>query len=168
MLYKAFYNSNLGQITMLSDGQYITDLRFEQDRFYDNYKVEQAMEADLSIFELTRKWLDTYFAEKEPTFTVPIKLEGTEFQMQVWQLLQKIPYGITITYKELADKVALIRGQQHMSAQAVGNAVGRNPISIIVPCHRVIGAKKKLVGYASGVDIKAALLASEGVLDVEY
>lgn len=111
----------------------------------------------LEIFEETRMWLDIYFAGQEPDFTPRIVLNGTTFRNRVWNELLRIPYGATITYGELAKKVGC------HSARAIGNAVGHNPISIIVPCHRVVGSGGTLTGYAGGIDRKKALLTMEGV-----
>ncbi|MGN0733289.1 MAG: methylated-DNA--[protein]-cysteine S-methyltransferase [Emergencia sp.] len=116
----------------------------------------------LPVFEQTRRWLDIYFEGREPDFTPPLHLIGTDFRKEVWDILKQIPYGQTKTYGEIAEELAARRGIRRMSAQAVGGAVGHNNISIIVPCHRVIGADGSLTGYAGGTDIKAELLRLEG------
>ncbi len=113
------------------------------------------------VLEYAKLWLNKYFSGTEPDFSVPLHLIGTEFQVDVWKILCEIPYGQTMTYAEVAQKAAKKRGLKHMSAQAVGGAVARNPISLIVPCHRVIRASGDLGGYASGVGIKEALLRLE-------
>ena len=110
------------------------------------------------------RWLDIYFSGATPDFTPSLHFSGTPFQMEVWNILQTIPYGETMTYGEIASILAKQQGFLSMSAQAVGNAVGRNPVSIIVPCHRVIGANGNLTGYAGGIDKKRALLTLEGSL----
>lgn len=117
----------------------------------------------LTVFEQTRNWLDIYFEGREPDFMPPLHLIGTDFRKEVWKILLQIPYGQTVTYGEIAEELAKSRGIRRMSAQAVGGAVGHNNISIIVPCHRVIGADGSLTGYAGGMEIKARLLWLEGV-----
>ncbi len=131
----------------------------------DNHSIEEARfkEKELPVFDAVKTWLDIYFSGKEPDFMPPIHLTGSPFRLSVWKLLQQIPYGKTMTYGELARRIAGQRGLLHMSAQAVGGAVGHNPISIIVPCHRVVGSDGSLTGYAGGVDKKQRLLALEGV-----
>lgn len=115
------------------------------------------------LFHKTCCWLDQYFAQQEPQLDIPLCLKGTAFEMRVWSLLKTIPYGTTTTYGTLAHKICEQLGREHMSAQAVGGAVGRNPISIIVPCHRVLGAQGQLTGYAGGLKLKQQLLQLEGV-----
>ena len=113
------------------------------------------------ILALAIQWLDLYFSGKNPDFTPPVHLEGTKFQLSVWKLLQQIPYGETISYGELAKKIAKEKGISRMSAQAVGGAVGHNPVSIFVPCHRVVGTNGSLTGYAGGIQRKMELLTLE-------
>ena len=120
------------------------------------------------VFEQAKKWLAIYFSGKEPDFKIPLHFIGTDFQNEVWEILSSIPYGQTTTYGEIAKQLAARRGLERMSAQAVGGAVGRNEISIIVPCHRVVGANGSLTGYAGGIDKKIALLQLEGALKKEY
>ena len=108
-----------------------------------------------------RRWLDIYFAGNEPDFTPPLHPIGTPFRMAVWRILLEIPYGVTTTYGAIAKRLAKERGLPQMSAQAIGSAVGRNPISLIIPCHRVIGRNGRLTGYAGGLHRKASLLAME-------
>ena len=117
-----------------------------------------------AVFERTKKWLDSYFSGHNPDFIPPICLKGTSFQEDVWEILNRIPYGKVISYGEIARQIAEKRGLKRMSAQAVGGAVGRNPIAIIVPCHRVIGSNGSFTGYAGGLDKKTELLKIEGVL----
>lgn len=112
----------------------------------------------------TKRWLDTYFSGREPDFAPPLHLIGTTFQNEVWQILLTIAYGQTMTYGEIAARIAARRGLAHMSAQAVGGAVGHNAISIIVPCHRVVGSDGSLTGYAGGLERKIALLHLERAL----
>ena len=113
------------------------------------------------MFEETRKWLDIYFSGKAPDFTPPLKMETTPFRKAVWELLLTIPFGQTLTYGGIADRVAKQMGLPHMSAQAVGGAVGHNPISLIIPCHRVVGTDGSLTGYAGGIEKKLHLLTME-------
>ena len=120
-------------------------------------------EESLPIFKDTCRWLDMYFSGKKPSFTPPIQMRTTPFRKQVWEILLQIPYGHTMTYGEISDKIAKEKGIKKMSAQAVGGAVGHNSISLIIPCHRVVGANGKLTGYAGGLDKKIYLLKLEGV-----
>lgn len=162
---KYFYNytSPLGNITLASDGRYITGLWFEGQKYFAEGMQAYSCKMSLPIFEQCIKWLDIYFGGTNPDFTVPVKFIGTPFQVMVWNILQRIPYGATTTYGEIARKIAELKGLCSMSSQAVGGAVGRNPISIIVPCHRVIGCNGKLTGYAGGLNRKQRLLQLEGI-----
>ena len=117
----------------------------------------------MCIRDRTRRWLDLYFSGREPGFTPALNPAGSAFRRAVWEILLKIPYGKTTTYGQIAREIAAARGLAKMSAQAVGGAVGHNEISIIIPCHRVIGAHGSLTGYASGIDRKIKLLQLEGV-----
>ena len=154
--YIAHYSSPLGGMTLASDGTALTGLWFNGQKYFaDTLKEVQTLNPNLPVFDLTRQWLDIYFSGKEPTFTPPLQIRGSTFRKQVWNLLLEIPYGRTMTYGEIARKL------QCKSAQAVGGAVGHNPISIIIPCHRVIGADGSLTGYAGGVERKASLLKLE-------
>ena len=156
MNHTAHYDSPLGGITLASDGRALTGLWFDgQKNFGSNLGTPASSPAELPIFSETRRWLDIYFSGREPDFTPPLLLQGPPFQKQVWLSLLTISYGQTVTYGELARRLGC------RSAQAVGGAVGRNPISIIVPCHRVVGANGTLTGYAAGLDRKQALLELE-------
>lgn len=117
----------------------------------------------VQALRMAKRWLDEYFTGIEPTVQVPLHLVGTDFQNEVWEILQTIPYGKTITYGDIAKQIAAKRGIARMSSQAVGGAVGHNPVSIIVPCHRVVGSNGNLTGYAGGIDKKVALLTLEGL-----
>ena len=117
----------------------------------------------LPVFALTKEWLDIYFRGKAPGFTPPLNIKTTPFRKAVWEILLTIPFGKTMTYGEIADRIARQNGLSRMSAQAVGGAVGHNAISLIIPCHRVVGANGSLTGYAGGIDKKAKLLALEQV-----
>lgn len=142
---------------MLSDGEYLTGLWFENQK---NQGQETAVEKDLPLFHQVVCYLDSYFSGKQPVCDFPLKIETTPFRQLVYQYLLKIPYGQVTSYDELAKVVARKTGK-HKCAQAIGQAVGHNPISIIVPCHRVISKNGKLTGYAGGLDKKAALLKLE-------
>lgn len=112
----------------------------------------------------TVRWLELYFSGKQPDFLPPLKPKGSAFRQEVWKLLQKIPYGQTTAYKRIAEEIAAAHGQRSMSAQAVGGAVSHNPISILIPCHRVLGTDGSLTGYAGGLEVKKYLLRLEGIL----
>ena len=155
------YISPLGGITLSSDSETLTGLWFDGQKFFPHKLISESTEAELQIFTQTCNWLDIYFSEKEPDFTPPISLHTTPFRKVVYDILLTIPYGQTMTYGEIANIIANQQGAEYMSAQAVGSAVGHNPISIIIPCHRVVGADGSLTGYAGGLDKKTALLKLE-------
>ncbi len=159
MIYLDCYSSPLGEIVLTSDGYSLTGLYFS-DRYIPDDKVDLE-EKRLPIFDEAKKWLDSYFSFEVNESIPSLTLEGTEFQKDVWSILLTIPYGETMTYGEIAKKVAKKRGKERMSSQAVGQAVGKNPIVILVPCHRVIGTNGKLVGYHGGLDRKIKLLEIE-------
>lgn len=161
MLYYKKISSPLGEITLRSDGEALTGLWFADDKHYGAKDIVGAALADLELFTQAEAWLAEYFAGREPKVSVPLKLQGSEFQMQVWRLLQDIPYGRLVTYGDIAKKIAAQKGLARMSAQAVGGAVGRNPLCIIIPCHRVIGADGSLTGYGGGMWRKVRLLEIE-------
>ena len=162
MQYINHYQSDIGGITLASDGQNITGLWLDGQKYFPYMLLEKALREDLPVFETAKKWLDIYFSGHEPEFTPPILLRGSAFRMEVWAELLNIPYGHVTTYGNIACAIAAKHGLKSMSSQAVGGAVGHNPISIIVPCHRVIGSNGGLVGYAGGLEIKKALLGLEG------
>ena len=159
MSYTATYSSPLGMIVLESDGEVLTGLRFMESSETQKQAIE-TLPADttntLPIFAEVRQWLDDYFAGKRPCNVPRLNPQGTAFQKRVWQTLLTIPYGKTISYGEIAKMVDC------RSAQAVGQAVGRNPIALIIPCHRVIAANGQLGGYAYGTEIKKKLLELEG------
>lgn len=163
MLYYKKLASPLGEITLRSDGEALTGLWFADDKHYGAKDIAGAALADLDVFMQAEAWLAEYFAGREPKVSVPLKLQGSEFQMQVWRLLQDIPYGRLVTYGDIAKKIAAQKGLARMSAQAVGGAVGHNPLCIIVPCHRVVGANGSLTGYGGGMWRKVRLLELEKV-----
>ena len=130
---------------------------------HDKNKVSGEKICDDKILGDTKKWLDLYFSGEEPNFTPKLKLEGTEFRRDVWKILLEIPYGETLSYKDIANKLMASGKYERMSSQAVGGAVGHNPISIIIPCHRVVGTSGSLTGYAGGLRRKVRLLELEGI-----
>lgn len=154
MKYISYYDSPLGSILLASDGEFLTGLWFVNQKYYAKNLNRDAKEKSLEIFDLTRKWLGSYFEGNKPDFNIPIKFIGTDFQVAIWQSLLKIPYGEFVTYGDLARIL-------NTSPRAVGTAVGKNPISIIVPCHRVVGKNNSLTGYAGGIDKKEYLLKLE-------
>ena len=159
MQYIHYYDSPVGQILLTADEIGLTALMLQGEEWsLEKIHTESITPA---IAEAIR-WLDIYFEGNIPDFMPPMHAAGSQFQEEVWKLLLEIPYGETVTYGDLAAKIAQNRGIRRMSAQAVGGAVGSNPISIIVPCHRVVGAGGNLTGYASGLNNKIALLKHEG------
>ena len=163
MEYFTIYESKIGLIYLISDGTYLTGLFFNKS--YDALKhKEQLIQKDLEIFNETKKWLDIYFTGKDPNFEIKYKINNlTSFRKLVIDCIKKIPYGNVITYNDIAKKIAKIKGINKISSQAVGNAVGFNPICIIIPCHRVIGANNNLVGYSGGINSKIKLLEIEHI-----
>lgn len=161
MEYTYHYNSPLGRIMLAADGQALTGLWFEGQKYFAAKLDQNHEEKTLPVFERTEQWLAIYFSGKEPDFTPPFSLKGTSFQKEVWEALLTVPFGQTTTYAEIAKGMARRRGTQSMSAQAVGNAVAHNPISLIIPCHRVLGSDGSLTGYAGGLEKKEWLLAME-------
>ena len=159
------YESPLGGITLASDGRALTGLWFDGQKYFgDTLEGDgSSVGSDLSIFAETRKWLDIYFSGKAPDFTPPLLMKTSEFRKMVWEVMLSIPFGRTMTYGEIAREVAKRRELKRMSAQAVGGAVGHNSISLIIPCHRVVGTNGSLTGYAGGIKKKVALLEMEGV-----
>lgn len=154
------YKSPIGAIIITSDETEITGLRFKGESEAEVLSDKKYKET--SAIKEGKKWLDLYFSGKNPGYIPAINPTGTEFQKLVWKLLLEIPYGKTTTYGEIAGKIAEIKNVSRMSAQAVGGAVGKNPIAIIIPCHRVVGKNGKLTGYRYGMDKKISLLALEG------
>lgn len=161
MHYTRSYRSPLGTITLAADGEALTGLWFEGQKYFPATLDARHEETMLPIFEQTRRWLDDYFRGKNPGPTPPLHLQGSPFRLAVWEILQRIPFGETVTYGEIAREIARRQGTRTVSAQAVGGAVGHNPVSIIVPCHRVVGSDGSLTGYAGGIDRKIRLLTLE-------
>ncbi len=161
--YKGTYRSPLGAMTMVSDGVCLTGLWFDGQKYFPGELLLGCREAALPLFEQTCEWLDRYFSGGEPGRVPPLRLEGSPFRQTVWRLLQEIPRGAVVTYGAIARQLSAGRGGIPVSAQAVGGAVGHNPVSIVVPCHRVVGSDGNLTGYAGGLDRKVALLRLERV-----
>lgn len=163
-IYTHNYQSPLGEIVIASDDTAITGLWLVGQRHFD-IEVEGCItDKDLPIFDEVSRWLDIYFTGNNPGEIPAVRMNGTPFQLEVWQILQAVPYGKLITYREIAELIAKKRGITKMSACAVGNAVGRNPVSILVPCHRVVGSSGKMTGYAGGIERKVKLLKLENAL----
>ena len=155
------FNSPLGGITMASDGEALTGLWFDGQKYFAASLEKEHEERMLPVFELADKWLDLYFSGSEPGFLPPLLMRATEFRKTVWEILLSIPYGKTMTYGEIADRIAAGRELSRMSAQAVGGAVAHNAISLMIPCHRVVGTDGSLTGYAGGLEKKIRLLELE-------
>lgn len=156
MQYYAEYISPMGNLLLTSDGEALTGLWIGRDAPEDTVSLDT-----LPALQKVGVWLDAYFRGEPREIDFPLAAGGTAFQKLVWELLLQIPYGETSTYGAIAREIARQMGKEKMSAQAVGQAVGRNPINIIVPCHRVVGAKGELTGYAGGLDKKIWLLNHE-------
>ena len=162
-VYVSVYKSPFGNLTMASREDKIIGLWLDgQKYFLGKLKEETVIKDDLEVFALCRRWLDDYFSGKNPPVDKDIlRPEGSEFRQSVWNILLEMPYGATVTYGEIAKKLASEKGVKSMSRQAVGGRVGHNPISIIIPCHRVVGRNGSLTGYAGGIDKKISLLQHE-------
>lgn len=161
MTYICKYNSPLGVITLAGSGEALTGLWFDGQKYFGDNLPNEYKQDRLPVFDETVKWLDIYFSGRNPGFMPPLSFNASPFRKTVWEILLTIPYGKTMTYGEIADKIAAQKGIESMSAQAVGGAVGHNPISIIVPCHRVVGTNGSLTGYAGGIERKIKLLEFE-------
>ena len=165
MIYTTRHHTPVGSILLAEKKGALIGLWIEGQKYFPSSFQEETTEKDDSpVLQQTRQWLDRYFAGEKPSISeLNIALAGSAFRRAVWQILCEIPYGETTTYGAISNTVAVKLGKEHMSAQAVGGAVGHNPISIIIPCHRVVGTDGSLTGYAGGVDKKLKLLAFEGV-----
>lgn len=165
MYYKTTYPSSVGLITLACDGDNLVGAWNEGQKYHGAaISTEMIEKDDIPVFDATKKWLDRYFEGKKPDISqLPLAPIGGEFRKDVWSILCEIPYGEVITYGDIAKKMAVKMNKKTMSSQAVGGAVGHNPISIIIPCHRVVGANGSLTGYAGGLKIKVKLLELEGV-----
>ena len=160
-MFESRLHSPLGEVRLRSDGESLTGLWFvgqvNDAKDIDDIEIKN----DLPIFGQVESWLESYFSGKQTSITIPLQPKGTSFQQRVWQILQEISYGKTMTYGEIAQRIAKEKGVETFSAQAVGQAVGKNPISILIPCHRVLGKNGALTGYAGGVYRKEKLLQLE-------
>ena len=161
--YISHYDSPLGGITLASDGTRITGLWFDGQKYFGYTLDPEHEDKDLDIFHTANEWLGIYFSGNEPGFTPPLSVKVSPFRKRVCEIMSGIPYGKTMSYKEIAAVIAAERNLANMSAQAVGSSVGHNPISIIIPCHRVIGKNGNLTGYSGGIEKKIKLLKLEGV-----
>ncbi len=165
-IFKTNYNSILGKLTLAADEEEnLVGLWIEEQKYFASSLSGEIVEDDSrKIFEKTKLWLDKYFNGEKPKISeLSLAPKGSEFRQEVWKILCEIPYGEVITYGDIANQIAKRKGIARMSARAVGGAVGHNPISIIIPCHRVIGANGNLTGYAGGLDIKIKLLRHENL-----
>ena len=163
MIYTNDYESPLGSILLAGDEQGLTGLWFtEGGRYIGLGLKKEAHRCETGYFDQTKEWLDIYFSGRDPGFFPQIHFVGSDFRNRVGEIMCEIPYGKTVTYGWIADQIAKERGLEKMSAQAVGGAVGHNPICIIVPCHRVVGSNRSLTGYGGGIQRKKALLELEG------
>ena len=163
MDYTHHYESPLGGITLASDGEALIGLWFDGQKYFADSLEREYKEQPLPVFDEANRWLDIYFSGRAPHFTPPLSMKTTQFRKAVWEIMLTIPYGQTMTYGEIAGKIAAQKGLSRMSAQAVGGAVGHNAISLIIPCHRVVGTDGSLIGYAGGIRKKVQLLKMEGV-----
>lgn len=165
MVYSTYYISNLCRLMLASDGKSIIGLWMEGQKYFKGSIKEDIVEKnDLDVFNTSKRWLDKYFNGEKPSISdIPLSPRGSNFRKLVWEILCEIPYGEVMTYGNIAKKVAIKMKKERMSSQAVGGAVGHNPISIIIPCHRVIGTNGSLTGFAGGIDKKIKLLKHEGI-----
>ena len=167
MYYQTTYPSPVGLLTLACDGEgkNIAGLWMEGQKYHGDTIPEAMIERnDLALFDMAKEWLDRYFAGEKPGVSaLPLAPIGGEFRQGVWQILREIPYGEVITYGDIARKMEAKTGRKTMSNRAVGGAVGHNPISIMIPCHRVVGSNGSLTGYSGGATIKKKLLEFEGV-----
>jgi len=165
MFYTTTYQSPVGLLTLASNGEELIGLEFEKQRYPGPFHAEEVvLKDDLPVFDKAKSWLDRYFEGQAVTYSeLPLAPAGSEFRQEVWRILCEIPYGEVSTYGEIAKQMAARRGIPRMASQAVGGAVGHNPISIIIPCHRVIGSDGSLTGFGGGLPVKKKLLELEGV-----
>lgn len=165
MYHATTYLSPVGKMTLAGDGTHLVGLWIEGQKYHgDTVSLTMPERDDLPVFNAAKRWLDSYFAGERPAISaLPLAPAGGAFRQSVWDILCEIPYGKVITYGEIASKLAARMGKERMSSQAVGGAVGHNPISVIIPCHRVVGSNGSLTGYAGGIATKIKLLELEGV-----
>lgn len=165
MYYSTTYDSPICPITLASDGNNLVGLWMKEQKYFGEViPTEMITKDDLEIFNKTKRWLDLYFEGKNPSILeLPLAPIGGDFRQDVWKILCEIPYGEIILYGDIAKKIAKKRNKKAMSAQAIGGAVGHNPIAIIIPCHRVVGTNKNLIGFSGGIAKKKWLLEHEGI-----
>lgn len=168
MQYTSKYQSPLGEILIAADNQGLIGLWFVNQKYFADNLDPCHLEQETKVLKDTKRWLDIYFSGRVPNFQLPLHFTGTAFQNEVWKQLLEIPYGNTTTYQEISDIITKKLGKKSMSAQAIGGAVGKNKISIIVPCHRVVGTNGNLTGYAGGINKKIALLKLENGFKEEF
>ena len=161
MVYTCTYKSKLGEILLAADEIGLTGLWFTGQKYFASTLPDEHIPRETPVLSETKEWLDVYFSGKKPAFTPPLHPAGSAFRQSVWQILLQIPYGQTTTYGEIARQLTAVKRTPGMSAQAAGGAVGHNAISIIIPCHRVVGSNGSLTGYAGGIEKKVALLKLE-------
>lgn len=161
MIYTSKYTSPLGGILLAADEVGLRGLWFDGQKYFARDLPDERTERETPDLSEAKRWLDLYFGGQEPDFLPPLHPVGTPFRQAVWEILLRIPYGKTVTYGEISKQLAEKMGLERMSAQAVGGAVGHNKISIIIPCHRVVGSNGSLTGYAGGIDRKIKLLELE-------
>ncbi len=161
----SYYDSPVGRLLLAGRDGKLTGVWIEGQKYFPDFLGEEMREwADSPVLRQAGSWLDRYFAGEKPVAgELPLAPAGSDFRREIWQLLCEIPYGETVSYQEIAQRFAARRGLVRMSAQAVGGAVGHNPVSIVIPCHRVVGSNGSLTGYAGGLERKLRLLAHEGV-----
>ncbi len=168
MHYTSMYQSPVGEILLAADDIGVVGVWFENEKYYAHCLDKENEPGETPVIKELKQWLDVYFSGKKPDFEPPIHMIGTPFQIEVWTILHQIPYGTTTTYHEIAKQIARNRGLERMSAQAVGTAVGKNSINLIVPCHRVVGTNNSLAGYAGGINKKITFLKLEGAFQDKY
>lgn len=161
MIYTSRYSSPLGGILLAADEVGMRGLWFDGQKYFARGLSDERTERETPVLSEARRWLDIYFDGAEPDFLPPLHPVGSPFRQEVWKILLQIPYGKTVTYGDIARQLAAEGGLETMSAQAVGGAVGHNGISIIIPCHRVVGSNGSLTGYVGGIDKKVGLLTLE-------
>ena len=161
-MYYCTYESKIGLLYLISDGKSLTGCYLEGQKYFPNNIDNYYLNEELSILVKSKDWLEKYFNGENPSIDeIPLNFNGTEFRNTVWEVLKEISYGEPVTYKHIAEKIAKTKGIKTMSAQAVGGAVGHNPLLIFIPCHRVIGVDGSLTGYAAGLENKRFLLNLE-------
>lgn len=161
MIYTSKYTSPLGGVLLAADEVGLRGLWFDGQKYFARDLPDERTERETPVLSEAKRWLDLYFGGQEPDFLPPLHPVGTPFRQAVWEILLRIPYGKTVTYGEISKQLAEKMGLERMSAQAVGCAVGHNEISIIIPCHRVVGSNGSLTGYAGGINRKIKLLELE-------